>query len=473
MHADARTHASSGGSDSAALQQADAGMEGGGESPSSSLPATVPNAFSLVPSIFFDPAFETHRSRVLSDYIAQAPLPVVQSQLSEYFTIVETQLLALIRSRSRQFFTALQQLQELRNCVANTQSRVQRVQAMVKSYNRESAIQPLHIITASRRAARRRQAYSMLCSLRDAAASTSDVERLLAADSVLPALAVWTQLQTVLDTKLVGLAAAAALRARLTAAASRMAATLQQQFLAHATRVVVHNSCQAATRSRSDGGSATPIMQLQAFLSSSAANGSGDRDVRATAIVTTERSLADMLSQDMQPLCVGLLQLRALEPALSALESALIASLRELVKRTEATSVQRLEAENGGAGTETSMSVQASGGDALSHDASSSGVSQEALEALAPVQFLTVLDACAEQLLDALHRLHALHELIEQVLDAQHNVHPAAAAAPALGTGDSVAASKAAVYDAEGWRIQVGHMRAMSSGILGACVDAA
>jgi len=430
----------------------------------------------LVPAAYFRPDFTLQRG-TLASLVAEGNLTATQERLNGYLETVEYRLLGLLKERSASFFQALTDLQALRDAVTDANTRALGLTRAVDRIKTEGALTPLRIVAAARRRARLQLTVAILRSMQEVAHALAAVGSLISSGDLMGALELLSRARSVVHDALPGVTQAAALRRQADDFQRLIGNTLVTRFASAAVTLLVVGPTAPSSGSGGggsggglageDGMSPMPIASFDAFIAGAvvpptaavedetdalvsallaASGGSGG----TAASAATAAAVDAALQADVAPFVHGVVRTGRLGDALEALQTAFTREVRHLVKAEVAEAVAAAEA---AAGVTAAAPTPAADGGAAP---ASNDVSPDRLRALAPDDFLRVLTSLTRALLGVLHRIHALHELVERVLDVYREWPPAAAPA-----------------DAAPWAVEVGRLRALSSGALAGAVDTA
>lgn len=439
--------------------------------------ARVLDAFSEVPSQFFDPAFNLAAPGVLPALLdSGSNMEAVQDMLTADLDTVECQLLMLIRARSRQFFEALTQLQALRDSVVDASLGAHGLRRQVDRLKRESCEQPLLAIARDRNRKRKLAVLELLQSIRESCRAPVHVGGLYARGDLMAALDLVDRARAHMATTpgLARVAALADVRKKLDSFEKMIGNDLVEKYVRAACTVAVVGASglpDAAAMGLGLGGGPSALTggTTSGFgMDASATDGisSGLSDVSAFSALTASAAdqqllaLEQALQSTVRPAVDGLIRANRLGDALTAFQAALGKEIRELMRNEVAEAVLAAEAalispQQPAAEALQPLASPGAGGGAESA-AAAAAASAERVQALSPSAFLGVVSTVTRSLNELLQRVHALHDLTERVLDTRQ-------------TSTSAAAS--AQEEAE-WQVEVHRLRAVSSGVMAVAVDA-
>lgn len=437
---------------------------------SAELIASGADAFTAVPSRFFDAVYDIKDPREFATLISNAaPFDQVQDSLGSYLDLVECQLLASIQARARQFFEALTELQALRERVVAgnlVASQMRRTLAALKQKNCET---PLRMIAMHRRRRRKTSVLEILMLVRDACAAPAAIGAALHAGDLNGALDAIGSAQSLVRGQLGQVACLADVRRKLEGYEMSIGADLTKRFSRTTVTLIVIGS---------------PSSSNTEAPSPASPGGGGDNSSSRGAAFDAA------LEATVRPLVNGLVRVNRLADGLEALQGDLVSEMKEVVRSEVVEAVRSADV------NESPLVANA-----RSLDAAEGSASAERLQSLSSSAFISVLSAVCNGLLELLQRLQAIHELIESVLDvkaASSTTLDATSAAElaggsraastgplstswqsidaALGLGavqlskqSTVAASTAAAER----QIEVQRWRAVASGVLAVAMDAA
>lgn len=438
---------------------------------------------------------------------ANIDLDSVQERLTTYLDIVECQLLALIKARSREFFGALRDLQDLQTRITAANKVAIGLRRGLAALKSEAAVQPLYVVHASRRRERGSQMQQVLVTLRDADRAASGVGRQVAAGDLMGSLDLIASTRATIASHLPRVTAATGIRLRLDQYEALVGDTLVANWTASAVSLAVVGPPPDDAGSTEDGGGAlsspsrsrasghgTPsffspakaALSFDAFLvgamvpsskpalvgataPEAAADSRAAADAALCAQDAAEAALEAFLSGSVRLTLEGLVRTGRLNDALESFQAAFSKELKALVRSEVAEALLAAESSVG-------LSQPAAAGDGAAPEAS-----PERVAALPPSAFLRLLTTLCDSLRGMLGRVYALHETVERVLDTFKSrpgaaVAAAAAATAAAGDGStpataSLGSSQRYTQSDPAWAVEVGRLRALSSGVLAVAVD--
>jgi len=409
-----------------------------------------PDAFATVPPEYFDPGYSLRAPGVFEALLlsgrragrgpgnpfgagagagARSELDEVQDRMAAHLDSVECHLLAATRARSRQFFEALSQLQELRDRVLDANITAKVLHRHITRVRAESCTQPLTMIALFRRRRRREQVLDLLSSVKVAAQAPSRVGQLYHAGDLAGALDVVEQTNSLIAAKMPRIVALAYVRKKMEHFAKAVGNDLVDRY----TRAAVAIATVGSAAGVSVGG-----------LASGGAGGEMDVEWE--------------LQTSVWPLLVGLLRVGRLAEAVDTFQVALIREMIDFLAADTAEAVSAVEASMaspkpagdylaptiaaGGAGAAAGAVVPlgsyASAAGANANEAAAGRDVSDRLQALSPSGFLEVAASMARAATGVLQRVGDLHDAVERVLDAQSGGDGRA------GSGTAAAAAAAA-----------------------------
>ena len=438
--------------------------------------------FQIVPQQFFMPEFDIGRADTFTAVLTDAgvrrgdgaaaitALERVQDRFSAYLDVVECQLHALIRSRSRQFFDALRDLQELQLRVQAAYAVGADLAARIARIKSEASVQPLFVVHATRRRQRGAALCGSLILMLQAKRATASVAQLLSAGNLSNALDVIRATRLLIATRLQRVVAVSGMTRQLAEYEHLIGDTFVANFVRQATTIAIiggMDDSEAGSGSAASPTKAAPSVSLEAFVSGAASGAtlSAATSIAAPTTLRRQQQVDEALSGHVRPSLEGLVRTGRLGAALEAFQDALVRELRMLVRAEVAEAVAAAE---DAVDVSTVRAVIAAVGSSRATSAAAEDITPERLNALQPAAFARVLSSLTSSLTDALRRVSAIEELVENVLDA-HATH----APEGGGFADAIHAQSSDAADAAVvWPVALSRLRALSSGVVAVAVDA-
>lgn len=426
----------------------------------------TPDAFSAVPQQYFDPSFDLRRPGVFEGLLAASrSLDDVHDALTGQLDTVECHLLTAIRARSKQFFEALSQLQDLRDRVLDASITAAGLQKHIGRAKVENCVQPLAIIAMARRRSRRADVLDLLTVAREAMQAPTAVARLYHAGDLSGTLDVIQQARLIIGSKLARVSCMADVRRKLDHFEKVVSNDLVDKYTRAAVSIVTIGSASGIVDIASDSG----FPHAAGSSGSSSSAGSALHYGAANALGGFgEADLEWELQSNLKPLLAGLLRVGRVAEALDAFQASLIHEMIEVLRSDAAEAVAAAESAS------VSPSLRQPGD--YKADVTEA---PERLQALSPSAFLDVISAMCRAATSILRRVGDVHDLLERTLDSHHLQHSGVTASQASAASTKArgapAVSNQIHQDRDGveMAVELQRIRALSSGQVAVAVDTA
>jgi hypothetical protein len=413
-----------------------------------------PDAFQTVPGHFFEPNFSLKKNNALDELLSWSrtrSLDEVQDRLASQLDSVECHLLAATRARSRQFFEALSQLQELRDRVLDANVTAKVLHRHIGRIKDESCIEPLNTIALYRRRRRKEQVRDMLKVMQVAAQAPANVGRLFHDGNLMGALEGVEVASHLISTQLPRVRALADVKKKLDHFILAVGNELVERF----TRSAVSLATVGSTSSSS------------ATANPSSTSTSSSSSLSSSSSATMEYDIEWDQQASMWPTLSGLLRVKRLAEAIDTFQVALVREMLEVLAS---------DANEALSHAESIIASKAGFTVTKNKETSSTTLSSfpERLQALPPVFFLDVVTSVCKASTGILRRVGGLHDVIERVLDSQGgSAGSVGSGGMSSSNGSSIPSSTPSSSLSGAAQIERQQLAALSSGQVAVAVDTA